>query len=238
MSEIIAGVFTSLIRQPNGLLTVNKESIAKAYESYVGPYILCGTSIQFLIDTPHPDFPSLLVYDKKLKRRRGTTIAGDRVGQIDVEYRGVDPSVSYLDSLPPPVYSMERSTSEDPIDSHKKFITDIGGTAAAPINGAKFDPVTGIFTGFDSTSPFRGQESYLIAGKVWTKTYLSYSSPSSGEESQVGFIDSPDGGPATPSGRDWLYLGLSSSKEGGIYRLQKSWLLSGPKGWNNIVYTT
>lgn len=231
---------TTLIRQPDGTFQTSKEGVARSMETYIGPYNLCLTSPLFQIDTPHPDFPSLLVYDRKAVRKKGTTMTGEPIGRVDVEYRGLDPAFAENGTLlPPPVYTLERSTSQEPIDTHTKFKTVLGGESnATSINGAKFEKDTEIFIGFSADSQYAGVSSYLSAGSTWTKTYLSYTRLSGNEMSKVGFIDAPEGDEPTPPGDyNWLYIGASYTKEGGIYRIQKSWLLSSKGKWPQEIYT-
>ena len=227
----------SIKRQPGGIFTVTKESVAVATEIFIGPYNMLLASNAFAIDSAHPDFPSLKVVSRTGTRRKGRTNSNLTIGELQVQYRGVDPALPAGEGgLPEPIYSLERSVAQDPIDTHNKFEGEIGGTASAPINSAKFDSETGIFIGFASDSAYRGITSYLLAGSVWTKSYLSYTQPSSAAQADVGFISVPDGNAPTPAGKNWISLGLSFSKQGGVYQIQKSWRLSGDAGWDATIY--
>jgi hypothetical protein len=100
---------------------------------------------------------------------------------------------------PEPVYELDFSTSEEPIETHREFRRRIGGTPADPLNGATFDP-DGAFIGF--AGPFsseadadtwRGITSYLNPGAVWRKNYVTKVRPT--DLGDLGHIDVPEGNP-------------------------------------------
>ncbi len=179
-----------------------------------------------------------------LERRRVAITPGFLV--ITAEYAG-------LTITPPtsPVYELTIGLSEQPIETHPKFVTEIAGTPNAPLNGAVFldeqgklttDNAKGIFDKFRSVvngsrNQFAGISAYLSPAEVtWRKIYIDGGPPSS--VTPVGFIDSPDGPvPGLVSGRSWLNNGVTFRQRGNVYEITKEWRASGPGGWNTIIYT-
>ena len=150
-----------------------------------------------------------------------------------------------------PEYELEIGTGREPIETHPDFVTKIGGKPSAPKNGAVFvddtghptsDDKIGIFDRFRMT--LESGERNLMAGvtgyeaanlTTWVKSWTSRSRPSDG--GNVGLIDNPEGNPPNyGSGRNWRYMGLSSLKRGKAHANRKAWQLSGPGGWNEMIY--
>lgn len=157
------------------------------------------------------------------------------------------------------IYSIEISTSSEPIETHPRF-KDIGsgfwryweiwkgdktnellksskltGDFAAAVTDGYWDPFK------YTVSPIkellilwgRGQKEYL-SPKVVSRHRTS--GPAT-NLSQVGKIDTP---PYTAgvSGREWLFIGASSSfnASNGTFETTYEWLASGPKGWEDYIY--
>ena len=94
-----------------------------------GPWTSVGSGLT-LSRVPYsanPYYSNLGLYDSEVKNYKGG------MGQCVLEYRGLDPKYS---SPPSPVYSLDRSTSNEPIQTHPKWISAIGGTPSSPLNGA------------------------------------------------------------------------------------------------------
>ena len=150
-----------------------------------------------------------------------------------------------------------RGVSDDAIETHPDFVSNIGGSATNPKNGAIFyNAQTGkttdgktaeasddgyVFKEFaiivgGSRNPFAKQEAYLNSSKLtWRKTSVTRASPNSA--TRAGRIDSPPGGaPGLSGGANWLNMGLSSTKQGAVYQVTEDWMASGPGGWNPLVY--
>lgn len=229
MAAIIQGDLTQIYRQPVGQMIVDKESVATARESYRGLYVqlvLQGPAI----DSVHPDFPGLLVTKKTLQRDRSA------LGTLHVEYKGLDPA--FGEGLPDPIYELDRSSAADPIDSHPDWVDIVDAAGGYDNVGKKvITDEDGVFRAFgiNATGGFRGVQSYLNFGATWTKSSVQLNEPSS--TGNLGSIQNPEGpNPTLGGSANWLYAGLRYLKEGGIYRVQKTWLASGPKGWNTVVY--
>lgn len=147
-----------------------------------------------------------------------------------------------VNGVPEPIYELDYSTSEEPIETHKDFRATIGGKPTAVLHGAKFD-TDGVFVGFagpfaDNTEEdtWRGITSYLAPGAIWRKSYTTSTRPA--DLGSVGKIDVPEGSaPAVPTGYNWLYLGVTWEQRGRTYSVRKEWRLSGRRGWNATIYT-
>jgi len=163
--------------------------------------------------------------------------------KVFADYRGVLGD-------PPPRYELSFGSGTEPIETHPDFITQIGGKPSAPKNGAVFvdaqgkitsDDSLGVFDRFLVSNPddellsFAGLESYVDMNSImWTKTWVTNAMETTGGKVE---IDTPDGDAPSFDGRNYLYIGLSSSGvRGGSARHRKSWRLSGPNGWNPKVY--
>jgi hypothetical protein len=168
------------------------------------------------------------------------TIAHDGVyWSCEAQFFGVQGS-------PVPIYELDYSTSEEPIETHKDFRTALGGKPGSELHGADFD-VNGAFNGFTGgpEHPFandaeedawRGVVSYLSPGAVWRKNYTTNVRPT--DIGSLGKLDTPEGSPpAVPEGMNWLYVGLTWEQRGLVYQVRKEWRLSGRRGWNATIYS-
>lgn len=145
--------------------------------------------------------------------------------------------------IPSPIYEIDFSMSEEPIETHKEFATKLAGTPANKLHGARFEP-DGNFAGF-VTFPagreaerdiWQGIRSFLNPGAVWRKNYVTKSRP--GDIGDLGRIDVPEGDPPTlGNSQNWLYTGLTWEQRGLTYQVKKEWRASGRRGWNTDIYT-
>lgn len=150
-----------------------------------------------------------------------------------------------------PIYELSLGVSEDPIQTHPKFVTDIAGTPTSPLNGAVFvdyetgkrttDESKGVFQEFlpvisGTRNLFAGISSYLSAHEsTWRERKVTTSRPS--DISSVGYIQSPAGPvPGIGGSRNWLYLSLQYEQRGLVYFTCKEWKASAPGGWNTTIY--
>ena len=142
-------------------------------------------------------------------------------------------------------------TGNEPIVTHDRFLSELGGKPSAPLNGAIFrDPVTGEISTDDATAefdrfalmigglrnPLAGVDSYICANNtVWTKSWTSRTKPTVHPIR----ISNPEG-PAPDYGgsSNWLELPTAYTLRGNVYSCVARWLASGRGGWNNIVYAT
>lgn len=176
--------------------------------------------------------------NSNLVLERSTLGVEDGIAFAEGEYAGI------IGSDPTPVYELDVSSSEEPIESHPSF-----ADFATDANGATYDKTSGEFVGFtkrplyDPANPnyevtnaaWVGVRSYLNAGAVWREIRISKTNSVS--ISDVGHIASPAGTPPSPgSGRTWLYAGASMQQRGNVYTIRREWRLSGLRGWNPTIY--
>jgi hypothetical protein len=150
-----------------------------------------------------------------------------------------------------PIYELSLGCSDEPIETHPRFISEIGGRPSAPMNGAIFiDPSTGRVTASDAVgvfdhfkltisgtlNPLAGISAYLEAAQMcWRERYCATSRPS--DTTVVGHIQSPAGpAPNPPSGGNWLYMGVTYEQRGNCFFITREWRASGRRGWNELIY--
>jgi hypothetical protein len=237
--------------EPTGL-TATTEKFSGFYNDLVSNNVLNllgGGKINRSYLSPHPDFPSLLAYGVKIIRRPGIIN-----GLLSIEYRGLDPALSFP---PPPIYTIETTTGNEPISTHPKWVSQIAGTATVPLNGAQFvsydvsganynpAPAAGnpgtyqaanaVFFQWLNGSIFTGVEDYLAAGIIFKKTYTSFGNP--GDASSVGSFSSPSGpAPNLPANYNWFFLGETSEDNAGLYRNEATWKAVPTGDAANIIY--
>jgi hypothetical protein len=159
-------------------------------------------------------------------------------------------------------YSLEGTTSDDPIESHPDYqdlLTIYGGTEGAD-GKAKWDKILPdgsdaqsfeyVVPGFESfthsslevagttsrRNPMHGVESYLVPGLTWTRKSVTRILHE-GLIRSLGTIDTPPGHPPELSGnRNWLKIRIRGTFRGNIWQIEESWLLSGPDGWVPEMY--
>jgi hypothetical protein len=153
-----------------------------------------------------------------------------------------------------PAYDFNPGTGNEPIVTHDDFLTKIGGKPSAPLNGAIFrdqsgnvttDDAEGSFDRFkllkdDGTlNPWAGTEEFLTANNtVFTKSWTRRTKPA-GASKPLQVVDQPPGGKApTFDGANykWLEFPVAYSVRGSAYDCRQMWMLSGPRGWNRVVY--
>lgn len=181
--------------------------------------------------TAHPRNSYLKAY-----RSRGTSGEAG-VSSFTVDYLGLtkDPSEPRL--------SFQGSLSQEPIETHPDFKTEIGGTPGAPKNGAKFDD-DGSFLGFPSNdesveAKLVGVTGYLRPGAVVRVTYFT-AKPANFRFDHTGQIaTSVPGLPKDirlPEGANWLIGSPALEPFGPFNKISVDYLLSGPGGWNGKIY--
>lgn len=150
------------------------------------------------------------------------------------------------------IYELGLGLGEDPIETHRKFVSEIAGTPSNPLNGAYFiDPETGKLSTDDATgmfdhfkgliggtlNPFAGITSYLnLCNVTWRERYVTTTRPTN--MSTIGYIDTPHGPyPSLPGNANWLNMGTSYEQRGSAFFVTNEWKGSGPRGWNSTIYT-
>lgn len=219
---------TPLVFTTGGQLVTDRfgMSTARAVWWYYGD----SPETQVSIFSAHPRW-SFLEMDK-----RTITLRSDGAWDIIGDYFGVQ-------GTPEPIYSLDNSTSQEPIETHKDFVT-FAGTPTSPINGAVFDPDDLTFLNFKqvvsgsavSNVKWVGMRAYLNASAVWREIKVTKTKPSASEITSIGRIDNPPGDAPTPAGRNWLFGAICYEQKARTYTIRREWLLSGPGGWNDVVY--
>jgi hypothetical protein len=187
----------------------------------------------------HPDFPGFLCNGCRVTRLKPGIMAELRVGYRG--FLGTNWSTDYG------TQELVSGTSEQPIETHPKFVSDIAGRPSAPLNGALFldetgakttDDTKGIFKGFaalvgGAKNKYAGVTSFLCPSTVYRKTTPFGSFPAS--VSDVGFISSAP--VSAGSGRNWLFTSRTCSQSGGVFSVSEEYMLSGPDGWDTLLYS-
>lgn len=221
----IRGTLSTLKRQPGGTIRFNTDASATANEVFIGLYANSLQQAPKRYVTRHPIFTNLVCNEVEIKE------VGSGVCQISVQYFGQ--ATGLTDGGPDltPTWDLSCESAEQPIETYPSFSSSIGTSG----NGAKFDS-NGIFLGFQASSAFAGQTSWLVPGQIWRKQGYSLSAPAASDLGRIGKIDTPDGWVATPSGRNWLLRSFNVQLKGNVYAYTKTWELSGPAGWNTTIY--
>jgi len=211
-----------IVRLPGSQFTSNRDGTCTRTDTYKGNYDDLITSPLSVQGSNHPTLPSLIVWSSRVIEDKGG------IGTLVIESRGA------INALPEPTYSLDRATHNEPISTHPLWTTQIAGKPSNVLNGALFvDPATGlastddataIFKGWNIGSIFQGISDYLLAGSTFTISYADYNAP---DLSDVGSLVTPQNAPNTAPGFFWLYTGASSCQHGNIYRIQKTYLLTG-----------
>ncbi len=194
-----------------------------------------------------PAIGSVHPYAGHMACERITTTFAPGYAVFECEYAGCS-------AVPPntevPIYEIEKSCSEEPIETHPKFVSTIGGKPSSVLHGATFkdyetgeeskDDARGVFNRFTllvggARNPYAGCEKYLDAGVIYSKSWAQNGIPTVGTD--VGHIATPSGAPTLDTGRNWLYIGMTVEKRGNSYKVKQSWRASGANGWISAIYS-
>lgn len=196
--------------------------------------------------TPHPSFPSLLLYEFTINREAGG------FGSVSSTYRGVLAANPFL--LVQEEVSV--ATSAEPVETNPLFSYPPGSPPVTNVMLAEIQQAIAQFrqpsTAIIGVSPnaawtlynllLSGVESYLRRGTTYRQNFCSNVFPS--DYSGVGYISGQPGAnaPVPPSGsstapnQNWIQTGISWRRQGGVIYVTKEWQLSGPGGWNPVLY--
>ena len=139
-------------------------------------------------------------------------------------------------------FSLEGSTSEDPIESFpylQYLIETYNGDRKD--DGKVIFPLTMEVDDEEVQNPMHGVSSYLVSGIVWTHTFVCKEFPEWIVRG-LGVIDTPAVGPSGQKPpqlhgkRNWLRIRATATYRGNVWKVVISWLLSGPGGWNPDIY--
>ena len=213
-----------LVIQPGRQLVFKQDGSVSGQVTYK-----CDASRAFAlrpgIGSPHPDYGRAQCFNATV------TVNDAGLAEILCDYLGImsDPTI--------PIIEFVGNTGEEPIETHRNFVSSIGGTNADPKNSAQFDQETGEFIGFppDAGHNLGGVRGYLNPACTVRVTF--YTSSSSWGLYQLGDIAWPPGGvPNPPDSRNWLKTNWSRRNFGLIYQITEEYTASGKRGWNPTIY--
>lgn len=184
--------------------------------------------------SPHPDIPGLYCFEAEAGREPGD------IAKITAIYRGVliaNPSI-YTQ------YEYNLSATSEPIETHPLFSypPDSPPVTTTQINEIQKaleqnrDPVG--LSGASKTlydKKRRGLESFMRVGAQFRKLYIQADPPT--DYSGVGRIALPSNAPHLPSGQNFLFVGYSWRKAGGVCSITEDYQASGLGGWDKDLYT-
>lgn len=237
MSGLTQFGFDAIMVEPGAVLAVASDSgLVTFTESRRGTnaQALAVFNLVTRLVTAHPTYVNLLLDSKDLVYDEG----GQAV--VKLVWAGPDAGAD-APVLPDPVWKLVRSPSQEPIDTHPVF-ESFAGILGSEINGAEFDPDTGLFIGFktEATNVWGGVSKYLENGAVMTSTSVVVTEPS--VNTVVPELDTPtpsgDNAINVPSiaGRTWMRTDFSIVRKGGVYEVFEEWTMSGQQGWNTVIY--
>ena len=144
----------------------------------------------------------------------------------------------------PDTWSIEISTSSEPIENHSIF-SGVSEAEWAKVSVWKrnpndpalngWTPASAGTTGAKFQSLFnRGNTTFLAPRIVIKHTFTSTTKPSLTAVGKRSFPSFASG--ITPSGVDFIVTGASLVSEGAYYKISYEWLGSGNGGWDPILY--
>jgi len=227
-----------LTKEPGGVYKVEQSSFATYDKSYSG--VLVG-AVPFMQGDIAEEYPATVLLSMTITE---TGIACDHI-KIDLHYEGKATMFVSPDTVQD--ISVDFTTSQEPVESHPDFTTDIGGTPTTPLHGAFFDATTGEFLGFPVVDPdeltatpsrFAGVRSYLMPQETFASNTVEYDYPTSAEIASIGRVFDPNLPlPVLPGERVWLNTGVRVQNIANVYfKTQKTGMLSGPRKWIKEIY--
>jgi len=241
------GSQSSLLLQPGSVYKVARNGLATFDAVFEGPF--SGT-------IPFSQGETSTIWSNTVLLEVVVKITGkgcDRV-EFHCHYEGYDASFSddaiRLDG------SLEVSMSQEPIETHPRFLSFAGGRgeegrpANQGKNGALYREAGEGQYEFDfflhtlddeELNPFSGIKSYLFPNEVYTQTRIDTTWPSVGELAYLGkILDSlwlDENVPELPTVQNWLYSGVRVRNIGNVYfEAQRTAMASGPRGWQSTIY--
>lgn len=229
---------SGLTKEAGGVYKVEQSSFATYDKSYSG--VLSGV-IPFLQGDVAEEYPNTVLLSMVI------TETGTQCNhiKIDLHYEGKETAFVGAGSVVD--ISVDFTTSQEPIESHPEFVSDIGGSPTEPMHGAFYDATTGEFLGFPVIDPdepeslpsrFAGLRSYLMPQETFSSNSVEYDYPAAGEIESIGRVYDPGLPlPVLPGNRSWLNTGIRVQNIANVYyRTQKTGMLSGPRNWIYEVY--
>lgn len=237
-------------RIPGKIYKVHRTGLATYDVRYQG-VLREGASLTFKQgDTPiSGEYPDVVLMEISIIG--DNTVCGGVI--IDLHYEG-KADARYTKDAATDDLSLEFVSSQEDIFAHPDF-KKFGGTPAAPLHGAKFDPQTGRFQFFDivdpdhpddSYNPYAGTSSYLLPTPVLHLNKIETSWPDTMEFKSVGKVDDPgnytSNAPTLPASqgggeREWLYASIIIQNIANTYfPTKRQFQGSGPRPINKGIY--
>lgn len=174
------------------------------------------------VGSPHPVDSRCECYAREL-----TYLGNSKVSMVG-SYFGL------ISATTEKVVNYTPNTDRDPIETHPDF-SSFAGSAASPLNGAKFDAETGEFIGFTSPSnDLFGTRYYLTPATMVSLSYWTRNKPKL--KKRMTIVTSVPGFTAPPDVKDFLLLDTPYRQVGSHYQVTELYMGSGEDGWNATVY--
>jgi len=128
------------------------------------------------------------------------------------------------------------STGEEPIQSHKNFVTTIV-PAAGEGNVIYNDDNSFLAFNKSSENNFFGVTAYLQPNMSYKRSFNTTVTATATDLFAVGRIVNPsEDFPAVTSGSTWLCVGAQYTKRGSSFDVSHDFRASGENGWNEYIY--
>lgn len=139
-------------------------------------------------------------------------------------------------------FSLDGSTSEDPIEQHpriQQFIKDYGGERKD--DGTVVFSLTLAVNGQTIPNPFHGTETYFVPGMIWTRTFVTTAFPDR-LVLQLGSLGTPPVGrrgqkpPPLQGSAVWFLARVAANWRGNVWKASESWMSTGKNGVPPGIY--
>ncbi len=225
MAQKKYGLTTQLHIQPGSELDYEQDGLIRGVLIYEGGGEHAGSLP--LIGQAHPNEANAFAYSSKI------TVLPLLKIRATVSYIGLtrDPTDYIIEGI--------GSMSREPIETHPRFVSTIGGTMDSPLNDAIFNE-DGSFAAFPPDAAFNlgGVESYLNPTIVIRRSYWTRRVP---DMKDMGQIVSIPGDVRLPGTVEDMMTGATTYRNVGapgfaIYQVTEELLASGPNGINTKIY--
>lgn len=227
-----------LTKEPGAVYKIEQDSFAVYDKTYSG--VLIG-DIPFLQGDTAEEYPNVVLLSMTI------TETGVQCGHIKLELHYEGKAYMFVGSGEVQNISVDFTTSQEPIESHPDFVTDIGGKPTARLHGANFDATTGEFMGFPIVDPdepnqlpsrFAGVRTYLMPQETFTSNTVETDYPDVAFIATIGRVFDPGINlPVLPGDRSFLNTGVRVQNIANVYyRTQQTGMLSGPRNWLKEAY--
>jgi hypothetical protein len=140
-------------------------------------------------------------------------------------------------------FELEGTTSDDPITSHWNFeslLALYGGSRKPDRNSGRIiwpEKLTPKGSSQAVRNPMFGVEAWAAPGLVWNHNFIAQELDGSIIKT-LGTIsrDVPGNPPELSGNRSWLCIRVRGSFRGNVWKMQRSWQLSGPGGFVPEMY--